>query len=153
LTAYVSGGSEMQDLSAKFERLFGEAEECELIGRLATDLGKRELFTRLATDLRGMTRDIQAMIAEHRSRSRFPSGITHAASLTFAVAPLAQIRSARRLGTGREGGRVIHARTSESPEGASRRKRPGSFNSRTGAYLHSICGKRLRAIAQKRIPT
>ncbi len=74
----------MHDLSAKLERLLREAEECELIGRLATDLGKRELFTRLATDLRGMTRDMEAVIAEHRSRSRFPFGITRAASSTFA---------------------------------------------------------------------
>ena len=33
----------MEDLSAKLEKLLIEAEDCELIGRLATDLSKREL--------------------------------------------------------------------------------------------------------------
>ena len=53
----------MQDLKAKLEKLRTEAEDCELIGRLATDIHKRELFLRLAVDLRGMARDIEAMIA------------------------------------------------------------------------------------------
>ena len=52
----------MEDLSAKLEKLLAEAEDCELIAKLATDLKKRELFTRLAIDLRGMARDIQAMV-------------------------------------------------------------------------------------------
>jgi hypothetical protein len=33
-----------------------------LIGKLATDVKKRDLFNRLATDLRGMAFDVQAMI-------------------------------------------------------------------------------------------
>ena len=53
----------MQDLKAKLEKLRTEAEDCELIGRLATDIHKRELFLRLAVDLRSMARDIEAMIA------------------------------------------------------------------------------------------
>jgi hypothetical protein len=53
----------VQDLKAKLEKLRAEAEDCELIGRLATDVHKRELFLRLAVDLRGMARDIEAMIA------------------------------------------------------------------------------------------
>ena len=53
----------MQDLKAKLEKLRTEAEDCELIGRLATDIQKRGLFLRLAVDLRGMARDIEAMIA------------------------------------------------------------------------------------------
>ena len=53
----------MQDLKTKLEKLRAEAEDCELIGRLATDIHKRELFLRLAADLRGMARDIEAMMA------------------------------------------------------------------------------------------
>ena len=57
----------MQDLEVKLEKLRAEAEDCELIGRLATDVHKRELFLRLAVDLRGMARDIEAMIATRPS--------------------------------------------------------------------------------------
>ena len=57
----------MQDLKAKLEKLRAEAEDCELIGRLATDVHKRELFLRLAVDLRGMARDIEAVIATGQS--------------------------------------------------------------------------------------
>ena len=53
----------MQDLKAKLEKLLTEAEDCELIGRLATDVHKRALFLKLAVDLRAMARDIEAMIA------------------------------------------------------------------------------------------
>jgi len=40
-----------------------QAEDCDIIGRLATDAKKRELFQRLAADLRGLARDIEVMIA------------------------------------------------------------------------------------------
>jgi len=53
----------MEDLSAKLEKLLIEAEDCDLIGRLATDPDKRELFKKLAADLRAVARDIQVMIA------------------------------------------------------------------------------------------
>jgi hypothetical protein len=53
----------MQDLREKLEKLLLEAEDCDLISRLATDRQKRELFKKLATDLRGMARDIEAVIA------------------------------------------------------------------------------------------
>jgi hypothetical protein len=53
----------MKDLQAKLEKLLTEAEDCDLIGRLATDKQKRELFKKLATDLRGMASDTAAMIA------------------------------------------------------------------------------------------
>ena len=52
----------MEDLRAKLEKLLIEAEDCELIGRVATDPDKRELFKKLAVGLRGMAHDIQAMI-------------------------------------------------------------------------------------------
>jgi hypothetical protein len=53
----------MQDLREKREKLLTEAEDCELIAELATDIKKRELFAQLAIDLRSMARDIEAMIA------------------------------------------------------------------------------------------
>jgi two-component sensor histidine kinase len=54
----------MEDLHAKLEKLLIEAEDCDLIAKLATDLNKRELFKRLAVDLRTMARDIRSVIAE-----------------------------------------------------------------------------------------
>ena len=53
----------MEDLSAKLEKLLTEAEDCYLIGSLATDLHKRELFKRLAVDLRAMAQDVAALIS------------------------------------------------------------------------------------------
>jgi hypothetical protein len=53
----------MEDMSAKLEKLLTEAEDCDLISRLATDSQKRELFKKLAADLRTMARDIQDVIA------------------------------------------------------------------------------------------
>ena len=57
----------LQDLKTKLEKLPTEAQDCELIGRLATDIHKRELFFKLAVDLRSVARDIEAMIATVRS--------------------------------------------------------------------------------------
>jgi hypothetical protein len=62
----------MEDLSARLERLLIEAEDCELIGKLATDLKKRELFQKLAVDLRGMARDVQAVISTHQPQAVGP---------------------------------------------------------------------------------
>ena len=59
----------MKDFSAKLEKLLAEAEDCELIGKLATDLRKRELFIRLAADLRNMARDVAAVIAASTSEA------------------------------------------------------------------------------------
>ena len=53
----------MEDMRAKLEKLLIEAEDCELISRLATDPRKRELFKKLALDLRAMARDIEAVIS------------------------------------------------------------------------------------------
>jgi hypothetical protein len=53
----------MEDLSAKLEKLLMDAEDCDLIGRLASDPNKRELFEKLAADLRAIARDIQLVIA------------------------------------------------------------------------------------------
>jgi len=52
----------MDDLKAKIERLLSEAVDCDMIGNLATDKEKRELFRKLALDLRRMAQDIEALI-------------------------------------------------------------------------------------------
>jgi hypothetical protein len=57
----------VEDLQARLERLLIDAEDCALIAKLATDERKRDLFNRLATDLRGMALDVQALIALKRT--------------------------------------------------------------------------------------
>jgi hypothetical protein len=57
----------MNDLSTGLEKLRADAEDCALIGKLATDVKKRDLFNRLASDLRGMASDVQALIALRRA--------------------------------------------------------------------------------------
>jgi hypothetical protein len=47
-----AGGIAVEDLQATLERLLIDAEDCALIGKLATDKSKRDLFNRLAADLR-----------------------------------------------------------------------------------------------------
>jgi hypothetical protein len=56
-------GMEDDLLRIKLEKLLVEAEDCELIGKLATDPKKRELFKKLATDLRSMARDLETKIS------------------------------------------------------------------------------------------
>jgi hypothetical protein len=57
----------VEDLQKRLEKLLADAEDCALIARLALDLKKRDLFNRLATDLRGMAVDVEAMIALKRA--------------------------------------------------------------------------------------
>jgi hypothetical protein len=52
----------MKDLRARLEKLKVEAEDCELIGRLATDRDNRELYEKQALDLRAMAREVQTLI-------------------------------------------------------------------------------------------
>jgi hypothetical protein len=52
----------MDHLSATLEELLIEAEDCDLIGRLATDLRTRVLFDTLALDLRTMAHELEIMI-------------------------------------------------------------------------------------------
>jgi hypothetical protein len=56
----------MEDLTAKLDKMRFEAADCELIGRLATDMQKRRLFAKLAHDLRSAARDIETMITQRR---------------------------------------------------------------------------------------
>ena len=57
----------MEDIQARLEKLLADAEDCALIAKLATDVKKRDLFNRLATDLRGLASDVQAVIALQRA--------------------------------------------------------------------------------------
>jgi hypothetical protein len=53
----------MKDLTEKLEKLRADAEDCFLISKLATDKEKRELFARLAAQLRRMAEDVEVAIA------------------------------------------------------------------------------------------
>ena len=53
----------MEDLSAKLEKLRLEAEDCELIAKLATDIRKRAFFAKLAVELKSLARDVESAIA------------------------------------------------------------------------------------------
>jgi hypothetical protein len=56
----------LEDLQARLEKLLIDAEDCARIGKLAADVKKRDLFNRLATDLRGMAFDVEAMLVSKR---------------------------------------------------------------------------------------
>jgi hypothetical protein len=53
----------MKDLKAELEKLEVNAEDCELIARLATEPVKRETFKRIAKQLRDMAAELRADIA------------------------------------------------------------------------------------------
>ena len=53
----------MQDLQAKREKFLADAADCEMIGNLASDPRKREIFRKLARDLRQMVADLDAAMA------------------------------------------------------------------------------------------
>jgi hypothetical protein len=53
----------MTDLEAKLERFETLAAECDLIGKLATDGGKRELYLRLGLHYRELADDMRKVIA------------------------------------------------------------------------------------------
>ena len=58
----------MKDLKAELEKLLVNAEDCELIARLATDSEKRQTFGRIATQLREMAAELRADIAARSTR-------------------------------------------------------------------------------------
>jgi len=53
----------MRDVKARLEKLLIDAEECEIIGRLATVPAKREAFLTMAEAYRRMAKDLEALIA------------------------------------------------------------------------------------------
>ena len=62
----------MDDLHAKLEKLSLEAEDCELIAKLATDLKKRAMFAKLAVQLRTMAREVEALLMSKSLCLRVP---------------------------------------------------------------------------------
>src|ERR1700712_802508 len=51
---------DMKDLQTELEKLLVNAEDCELIARLATDHAKRVTFGRIAKQLRKMAAELEA---------------------------------------------------------------------------------------------
>jgi hypothetical protein len=64
-----SGEPAMKDLQDRLEKLRIDAEDCLLISQLATDRAKRDTFSRLATQLRGMAVDLEKTIASKAAGS------------------------------------------------------------------------------------
>ncbi len=56
----------MKDLQATLDKLLTDANDCELIAKLATNPLKRALFEKLATDLRSSARDISNALASQK---------------------------------------------------------------------------------------
>jgi hypothetical protein len=56
----------MKDLQATLDKLLTDANDCELIAKLATNPKKRALFEKLATDLRASARDIAIALASQK---------------------------------------------------------------------------------------
>ena len=56
----------MQDMRTHLEKLRVEAEECELISKLATDKTKKELFAKLAAHHRTLADEVERTMKEHR---------------------------------------------------------------------------------------
>lgn len=64
----------MQDLKGRLEKLLVEAEDCDLIANLATDQVKRQTFRNLASQLRQMAAEVQAVIEMARGHARENKG-------------------------------------------------------------------------------
>jgi hypothetical protein len=54
----------MKDMQAHLEKLRSDAAECGLIGNLATNLEKKELFARLAEHLTVLASEVERAIAK-----------------------------------------------------------------------------------------
>jgi hypothetical protein len=57
----------MEELKARLEKLLADAEDCELISRLADDIAKRATFRRLAEQFRAMAEEVKATIAQRNA--------------------------------------------------------------------------------------
>jgi hypothetical protein len=53
----------MKDMQAHLEKLRNEAEECELISKLATNAAKKALFAKLAEHHRTLVKELEEAIA------------------------------------------------------------------------------------------
>ncbi|MCC8968461.1 hypothetical protein H8A95_40815 [Bradyrhizobium sp. Pear76] len=56
----------MKDMQAYLEKLRVEAEECELISKLATNQTKKDLFARLAAHHRTLAAEVEKAMGESR---------------------------------------------------------------------------------------
>ena len=56
----------MKDLEAKLAKLLDDANDCDIIGNLATDPRKRASFRRMAQEFRAMADRLRADIAVHK---------------------------------------------------------------------------------------
>ena len=63
----------MQDLHTKLDKYRLEAEDCELISKLALDVKKRAFCARLAVQFRQIARDIEGQIAAREADRPAPS--------------------------------------------------------------------------------
>ncbi len=54
----------MQDMRIHLEKLRADAAECALIGNLAADVQKRQLFAKLADRLAGMASEVERAMME-----------------------------------------------------------------------------------------
>ena len=57
----------MQDIKQRIEKLSTDAEECQLISRLATNKAKREAFEALAEQYRQMAKDLEDLVASDKA--------------------------------------------------------------------------------------
>jgi hypothetical protein len=60
----------MQDMRAQLEKLRVDAEDCNLISKLATDVKKRELFARLAKHLMILASEVERAISDSTAREK-----------------------------------------------------------------------------------
>ena len=57
----------MQDLKTRFEKLLADAAECDMIGNLAADKEKREMFRSLGQQYRRMAEALRLEIARREA--------------------------------------------------------------------------------------
>jgi hypothetical protein len=56
----------MKDMRAHLEKLRVEAEECELISKLATDATKKQLFAKLAAHHRALADEVERVMNDSK---------------------------------------------------------------------------------------
>lgn len=59
----------MKDMKAHLEKLRVEAEECELISKLATNVTKKDLFAKLAAHHRALADEVERTINASKPQS------------------------------------------------------------------------------------
>jgi hypothetical protein len=59
----MADGFKVNDLMERLQKLRDDADDCELISKLATDQAKREVFANLAIQLRQAAADVEQVMA------------------------------------------------------------------------------------------